>query len=234
MPVGPRDLVTLADTKDWLNVATLNVVNDTEIQRVITDISDRFHQEAEREFKVVGANPHTRTFEVDPPTRRQPLYIDGDYVGDRNVGRRVVKIGDLTSFTAVSIIDTNWTTVLEAVALASVTGRPLVRQEWEPIRELEFLDTVTSLNAGMRVTVTGSWGFPAIPGNVRQAVLDAIVSVLDRDVEHYRQDLGGTGGSRSSESGTTVVMVGSGRQRLLSMPPSSLAVAWSYRDTTLG
>lgn len=228
---GVRDLVTLAETKDWLNIAILNVVDDTEIARVITDVSDRFHQEAEREFKVVGATPQTRVFEVDPPGRRQPLYIDGDYVGDRNIGRRVVRVGDLTSFTAVSVIDSDWTTVLEAVALGSVTGRPLVRQEWEPIRELEFKDTVTALSVGMRLSVTGTWGFPAVPGNVRQAVLDAVAVILDRDVEHYRLDIGAASAGR--EGGTTIV-VGGGRQKLLSMPPSSLAVAWSYRDANLG
>lgn len=231
MPVGPRALVTLAEARDWLNVAASNTVEDTELERVIDDISDRLHQEAGREFKVSGTNPQTRLFEADPPGRRQPVYIDGDYVGDQNVARRIVKVGDLTSFTAVSIIDTNWTTVLEAVTLGKVTGRPLVRQSWEPITALEFLDTVTSLQAGMRVSVTGNFGFPSVPGNVRQAVLDAVAATVDRDVEHYRQDLGTT--AAPGEGGNTIV-IGGGGQRLLSMPRTSLAVAWSYRDSTIG
>jgi hypothetical protein len=231
--LGSRALVGLAETKDWLQQQNIDTASDLELARVINDISERFHDEAEREFKVVGTNPQTRTFQIDPPGRRLPYYIDGDYIGDRNIARRTVKVGDLSSFTAVSILDSDWTTVLETPSVSLVTGHPLVRKAWEPIRELELHADVTSLVAGMRLSVTGNWGFPAVPGNVRQAVLDAVAAVMDRDVEHYRQDLG-FGGAQQAQGGGTVVMVGGGRQRLLSMPPASLAVAWSYRDTNLG
>jgi len=231
--LGTRALVGLAETKDWLQQQNIDTANDLELARVINDISERFHQEAEREFKVSGTNPQTRTFAVLPAGRRQPQYIDGDYVGDYNQARRTVKVGDLTSFTSVSILDTDWTTVLQTPAAALITSLPLVRQAWEPVTALEFRDTVTSLSSGMRVTVTGTFGFPAVPGNVRQAVMDAVASVMDRDVEHYRQDLGGAA-QQAGQSGTTVVMIGSGRQRLLSMPPTSLAVAWSYREPNVG
>ena len=232
MPVSARALVTLAEARDWLNLAASNTVEDAELERVIDDISDRFHREARREFKVSGTNPQTRLFEVEPLGRRQPIYVDGDYRGDRNRWARTVRVGDLTSFTSVSVIDTDWTTTLESVTLSKVTGHPMVREPWEPIRELEFSSAVTALSAGMRVSVTGSFGFPSVPPSVRQAVLEGIAAAVDRDVEHYRQDMMPT--SAGSTAAGTTVYVGGGRQRLLSLPPSVLAVAWDYRDTSIG
>ncbi len=228
--IGSRALVGLAETKDWLQHQNIDTSNDLELARVINDISDRFHQEAEREFKVVGTNPQTRTFEIPYLGPVRPWYIDGEYQGDLNSSRRRVKVGDLTSFTAVSIIDSDWTTVLESPVVGLVTGHPLVRQSWEPIRELELHSDVTALGPGMRVSVTGNFGFPSVPGDVRQAVLDAVAAVMDRDVEHYRQDLGTVVGAGETQ---TMVMVGGGGQRMLSLPPSSLAVAWRYRNVTV-
>ena len=49
-----RALVSLAEAKDWLRRLNVDVSNDLQIVRVINDISDRFHQEANREFKPFG------------------------------------------------------------------------------------------------------------------------------------------------------------------------------------
>jgi hypothetical protein len=77
----------------------------------------------------------------------------------------------------------------------------------------------------MRLEVTGTWGFPAVPGNIRQAALDAIAAVLDRDVESYSTDLAPM---QQQGEGTNVIIMGRS-PRLLSLPPAALAVAWSYR-----
>lgn len=228
--LGTRALVGLAETKDWLQQQNIDTAGDLELARVIADVSDRIHHEAEREFKPSATNPATRTFAVEPTGASRPWYIDGVYQGDLNRNRRTVRVGDLTSFTAVSILDTDWTTVLEAVTLTDVAAHPLVRQAWEPIRELEFHSDVTQLETGMRVTVTGTWGFPAVPGDIRQATLDAVAAIMDRDVEHYSQDLGLQAGGESGN----VIVIGRGQQRLLSLPPGVLAVAWRYRDVNVG
>lgn len=225
-----RALVGLAETKDWLQQQNIDTANDLELARVINDVSDRFHQEAEREFKPIGTNPATRTFEVMPVGVIEPHYVDGVYLGDTNVTRRTVKIGDLTTLTSVAIYDRDWTTLLSSPSLSLVSQMPLVRQPWEPVTAITFHPTVTALTTGMRIVVTGTWGFPAVPGNVRQAVLDAVASIMDRDVTHYRQDLGM---NSQSDGGTTIVM-GSGSQRMISLPPSALSVAWSYRVTSVG
>ena len=83
----------------------------------------------------------------------------------------------------------DWVSVLETVPLASITAWPTVRAPWEPITALEFQYTVTRLYPNMRVAVTGVWGFPAVPGTVRQAVLDAVASTLDTSVEYYQEDM---------------------------------------------
>lgn len=209
--LGSRALVGLAETKDWLQVQNIATDNDLELARVINDISERFHEEAEREFKPQVTNPATRTFDMT----------------DLALRRRIIPLGDLTAATTVQVIDTDWTTVLETVATADYTLHPLVRKAWEPYRRVEFNSDVTALRAGMRVSVTGTWGFPSVPGNVRQAVLDAVAATMDRNVENYSQDLAPVG-----VQATNVIVAGA--RRMLSMPPSSLAVAWAYRDPTIG
>jgi hypothetical protein len=215
--IGARALVSLDDAKDWLQQQGVDFSEDLELVRVINDISDRFMQEAQREFKVAGTNPQARLFDVDT-------------VGWRN---GIVMVGDLaTTPTTVEILDTDWATVLDTVVAADYTLHPQIREAWEPIRRIEFNygNGVTYLQRGFKVRVTGTWGFPSVPGNVRQAVLDAVAWTMDRDVEHYRQDLGFSGVNAQPGSGGTVVMIGGGRQRLLTLPASSMAVAWSYRD----
>jgi hypothetical protein len=231
--LGARALVGLRETKDWLNQQNIDTSEDWELVRVINDISDRFHKEAEREFKVDGTNPQTRTFIAEPVGRRMPQYIDGDYVGDYNSTRRRIKVGDMASApTVVQLMDSDWTTVLETVAVSDVTALPSPRASSDPITELEFQTDVTSLSNGMRVKVTGAFGFPSVPGDVRQAVLDAVASTMDRDVEHYRSDLG-AGGGQQGDTGTVVVVGGRTGGRLLSLPPAAQAVAWRYRATSI-
>lgn len=228
--VTSRALVGLAETKDWLQVQNIDTGNDLDLVRVINDISDTFTQEAEREFKPYATNPATRTFAAPRGGRRDPWYIDGQYMGDRATWRRTIRVGDLTSFTQVQIIDTDWTTVLETVALSKITALPMVRQPWEPIRALQLNTSVTQLSEDMRIAVLGTWGFPSVPGTVRQAVLDSVAAAMDRDVEHYRQDLT----TPAQGEGGNVVIVGNQTGRLLALPPSAAATAWRFRDNWLG
>jgi hypothetical protein len=219
--IGARALVSLEDAKDWLQHQGVTFDEDLELVRVINDISDRFMQEAQREFKPISPSPAARLFDVD---------VLGWRTG-------IVLVGDLASApTTVEILDTNWSTVLETVSAANYTLHPQIREAWEPIRRIEFNygNGVTYLRRGFKVRVTGTWGFPSVPGNVRQAVLDSVAWVMDRDVEHYRQDLGFGGVNAQPGSGGTVVMIGGGRQRLLTLPASAQAVAWSYRDLLVG
>jgi len=196
--ISTRALVSLAETKDWLNQQNIETGEDLEIVRVINDISQRLHDEASREFVAKDSTP-ARSFDV------------------YNYGY-CVWIDDLAALTtaspAVSIANREGT-VIKTLDASAITTYPLNREPWEPITKLEFNRTSSPLLIpGQRVTVTGTWGFPAVPGNLRQAALDAIAYTLDRDVEHYRQDLGAVAG------GEVTLM--------LALPPSALEVANSY------
>jgi hypothetical protein len=206
--VNARSLVGLSETKDWLRVQNVDTSNDLQIVRAINDISDRFYEECEREIKLfTGANPQARTFDVD----EQAIY------------RRTIRVGDLTSFTQVRILD-ELGNLIQTPSLSDCISLPRVRRSWEPIRALRFTQNVSRLWAGyypLVIEVTGVWGFPAVPGNLRQAVLDAVVSTLDRDVENYKEDLaaGVSGGSAGKDD---------------ALPGSAMDVALSYRDELIG
>lgn len=223
--IDSRALVALAETKDWLQSQQVDTGEDLELVRVINDISDRFHREARREFKAIGTNPQTRTIIVPQLPSPEPWYVDGDYMGDRSLYNRVVSVGDMSAVTTVKLLDRDWTTVLETVAASDMTFHREEDEPTGPITDIEFHPDVTSLWPGMRVEVTGSWGFPSVPGNVRQAVLDAVLETMDRDPEHWRQDMAPT----ASGEAANVIVIGSRNSRPISLPPRSLAVARSYR-----
>ena len=225
-----RALVTLAETKDWLQSQQVQTGEDLDLVATINDISVMMHEEAQREFKGFGVQPQVRTFPVEQVGKYDPWYVDGVYMGNRNPLAKRIAIGDCADVDSVQIIDEDWVTVLETPALVDITLLPTVRQPYEPITALEFQSDVTRLSPGMRVAVTGSWGFPTVPGDVRRAVLRAVAAEYDRTVEHYSLD----GVPAQAGEGQNVIVVGGGSQRLLSMRSDALAVAWRYRETQIG
>lgn len=215
--LSDRALVGLSETKDWLQQQNIDTGEDLELVRVINDISQRFHDEAGREFKPILAGTQTRSFPV-------------------NQWSRCIFVGDLavlsTASDAVKVVGSDWTSTIATVDVNYVRGLPTVREAWQPIRELEFNQNQIRPGPGMRVDVKGTWGFPSVPGNLRQAALDAIAVVMDRDVEHYRQDLGSAPGV--GEQTSVIVMGSSQPSMLISLPPSAFSVARSYRDPSIG
>lgn len=202
--LSSRALVSLVETKDWLNHTNVETSEDLEIVRVINDISERIHDEAEREFKRTDttSSPTARLFHVD-----QIAYRNG-----------FVEIGDLSATpTLVRILGADWTTSVGTIT--DYMTYPYVRESWAPITALQFKPTALRPQLGQLVEVTGVWGFPAIPGNLRQATLDAVAYVLDRDVEHYSEDLSATSGG-----GVTL---------MLSLPPAALEIASFYKKPSV-
>jgi len=209
-------LVGLQETKDWLQQQNIGAPDDLELVRVINDISQLFTEEAEREFKNYDSTSSAtvRMFDVD-----ESIYYKG-----------LVDIGDLSAApTLVRVLAEDGTSPA-TIASTDYSVRPRVRKSWEPITGLQFKTYAYQAQPYMTVEVTGVWGFPSVPGKVRQAVLDAVAEVMDRDVEHYRQDLG----AQEQGEGQNVIVVGSMRPSILTLPPRALAVAREYQRVFVG
>ena len=212
--VSTRALVSLAETKDWLQQQNLTVSEDLELVRVINDVSDRIHYEANREFKPIAAGSSSRFFPVTD-------YCGSIKVGDMNV---------LSTTSPLTIYANDQVTSIKTFATTDLISYPLVRQAWEPIRKIVIKPTSYSyLVPGQWISVTGTWGFPSVPGNIRQAALDAISSIMDRDVEHYRQDL-----DQNPATGEGTVVTLGGGPVLMALPATALSVVLDYRDPLLG
>ena len=212
--LSTRALVGLQEMKDWLQVANVATGGDLEVVEAINSISELAHAEAEREFKRVDttSSATVRLFPVD-----QLAY-----------NHKLVQIGDLsTTPTLVRILATDWTT-----SVGTVTGYatlPRTRQAWAPVTALEFKQTELHPQPGQMIEVTGVWGFPAIPTHLKDAVKDAVAERLDREVEHYSQDLSPV----TAGAGTNVVVFGA-RPSFLPANPRSLSVFRSFREPQVG
>lgn len=219
--LSTQALVTLSETKNWLEQKNIDTSDDWRIVRVINDVSDRFTFEAQREFKQVGANGQVRDFELE----------------EWNWKLREVEVGDMSTVTSAQLLTYAFDgTVADTTALSNLILQPRVRSAWEPVTSLKwpysFIQPAWLYRAVIRVT--GNWGFPSVPGNVRQAVLNAIAVVLDTQPEHYQAEFGSIipSASTGGEAGNVIVMAGRA-QKLLTLPPESMAVAWSYRRDSI-
>jgi hypothetical protein len=214
--VSTRALVGLYETKAWLASTGQDTTDDLTVVRLINAVSDEVHRFTGREFKVSGTNPQTRTFDVDRVAQRYGY----------------VNVGDMTSFTSVQTVDTDWATVLETVPTASIQALPLVRATGDPIRALRVNFTLGSLTwrGGYQVKVTGNFGFPSVPEDVRHAVMDTIAYRRDRDVEHPRDTLSAVPGV--NDAGAAVVLAA--QPRILAFPPDVYATLIKYRAPVVG
>lgn len=209
--ISTRALVGLGETKDWLSRKNIDTGDDLKIVQRINAASERIIDVAGREFKPNTAGLTARSFDVSP-------YDNGGafHIGD---------LATLTSATA-SFTDLHTGTLVQTLDLtADVVAMPRNRKPWEPIVAFKFLTSATGYQAGNVLNVTGTWGFPAVPEDVKHACMDTVAFWLDRDVEHFRQDLGAIPGG--SEGGQTVI-VGSA-PTLFPLPPEAFSIARSYR-----
>jgi hypothetical protein len=118
--------------------------------------SQTWLRDTSREFVAIDAAPAARLFPIGAPEERT----------------RTVWIGDASSITGVEIQDQSAAT-LETVALTDWHPIERTREPWEPIRGLWFPSgslAPATLSAGNFVEVTASWGFPAVPHDVRLGV----------------------------------------------------------------
>ena len=203
-------LIGLQEAKDWLNQNNIETGEELELVRVINDVSQRIIEQSERELirydSTASATARSFDFTSWPATC----------------------VGDLTSYTQVRFLNRDGTAVV-TVAAGDIVDLPRNRRPWEPITHLRFTADVVRPDPDWALEVTGVWGFPSVPGTVRQAVLDSVAWVLDRDVEHYSADLGPqTGGA-----GQNIIVFGS-RPQILSLPPPAEAVVRDLQLALVG
>ena len=209
--VSVRALITLGEMKDWLGIRQVDTTRDGKIVQRINAASKRIMEVAGREFKPASTTPAERSFDI----------FQSDCYG-------VKQIGDLSTLTSSSatISDFNTGTVTQTLTGTEYTALPRNRGADEPITALRFFSSANGYRAGGVLNITGIWGFPSVPEDVKHATMDTVAFWLDRDVEHFRQDLGAVPGA--SEGGQTVI-VGSA-PTVLPLPPEAFSIAKSYKS----
>jgi BppU N-terminal domain len=152
-----RGLCELEDVTDYAPGYRSDPRTDAVLEQMIIAESRAIHQETGREFKAIsGANP--RQFDL----------------WEWNARTRTVNIGDVATITTVTIKDATGST-LQTVASADRVSLPRVREEWEPITALFFPwdsaspATLLWTGATQYVEIDGTWGFPAVPADLKEA-----------------------------------------------------------------
>lgn len=213
--LSTRALVDLREMKDWLQVANVDTSSDIEIVSTINSVSELAHNEAEREFMRADSTSSAtiRLFPVD-----QLAYQNG-----------FVQIGDLsTTPTLVRILAVDWATPVGTIT--DYATWPRIREPWAPVTALQFKQSTLRPMPGQLIEVTGVWGFPAIPAYLKDAVKDAVAERLDRDVEHYRQELS----PAAAGPGQNVIVFGGSKPSFLPANPRSLSIFRSFREAQVG
>lgn len=156
-----RELCLLADVTQLVPGYASDAQTDALLNSLITSESRSAHELARREFVTI----------VGSTTRRYDMTAE-------TVLRRKVWVGDMTSVSTVTVEDQSAVTV-ETVAAANRVSLPRVREEWEPITDLWFppfsASPVGSLGDQYVLTVTGVWGFPAVPADLKMAVAKMVL-----------------------------------------------------------
>lgn len=176
-PQATRDLCTLGDIFAYVPGYQTDGGSDGILEELISSVSQEMHTVCNREFQPATTNPYAKTFDLT----------------DWDESTRCLWIGDLKNTTSLQVEITE----LDGTAVATLTmsdsaivALPRNRETWQPINELWFpteLDDAPDFAAGQVVEVTGNWGFPSIPSDVKAACAKLVIYRYVRDVA-----LGGT------------------------------------------
>lgn len=164
MPVGARDLCTVADVTGTIPGYASDAGTDAVLQDIVTAVSGQIQSQCSREVKAVSTNPQTRRFDIDEWT----------------FSEREVFVGDLKNTTSlvVTIEDIDGTT-LETVASTGYVLTPRNRQEWQPYNYIEFRSGMagapSSWACGRVVKVVGTFEFPSVPTDLKRAAVNMTI-----------------------------------------------------------
>jgi hypothetical protein len=176
VPAG-RDLCALADVLRYVPGYVSADDTDATLQELITSLSIDAYQDTGREFTPRAPNPDTRVFEVDWYTLEE----------------RELEIGDLAQIDddfELTLSDPDGT-VLQTLQEGAYVALPRSRDAWEPITTLKLPRVAVApaepalLAIRRLITITGTYGFPAIPENVRQAIAKLVIVRYLTDVADH-------------------------------------------------
>lgn len=169
--LSARALCDPADVKEYVGIDEADDDYDNLLVRLVNAASEAIYRVTEREFVVDGSNPLTRTFDVFGS------YADGFlYVGDLNGAP-----------TSVVIKDDDDATVQTLTVNTDVVLYPRVRATWQPVSRLRFRNLDQKLRSMDYIEVTGNYGFPSIPEDIRQAAVVTAALWFARDVQKFSE-----------------------------------------------
>lgn len=158
-------LIDVEYVTDWLP-GTQDGEDETVLEQLIEAESQAITLRTGRKF-VKDADESVRIFDV-PVTNTLGLY-EPEIPGGVRDNPVEVLIDDLSAApTLVELRDQNGVLVKTLVVNTDYVLLPRNRETWQPITAMRFRNTV-SVYAGYELHVTGTWGFPSVPEDIKQA-----------------------------------------------------------------
>lgn len=157
-----RWLCELEDVTAYAPGYRSDPATDALLEQLIAAESQRIQRRTSREFRPITPASALRKF----------------HLTEANLRSRVVRLGDVQSVTLVRLLDRDQATELETIVTPNYVLMPETRQEWEPATAVylpPYSAAASALLAGAVLEVTGVWGFPSIPPEIRQACAASVV-----------------------------------------------------------
>lgn len=198
MARGPRDLCTLEDVKGRLpNYAEPSDPDekaraDGALGLIIGAVSERIMNVAGREF-LSALDPGTQGGDdwPAPPIETRRFTLDLNPLIPGGGRSSVVKVGDMRDVPTAIVVGARWTSSTWNLDMAASPplyyADPEPRAPWQPIRSLRILGGVRE---GWQATVTGRWGFPQLPRDIRHAAVEQASVWASVDLAKYSTTFG--------------------------------------------
>lgn len=171
-----RDLCLITDVQRYIPGYTPDSETDNTLRALISAESQTIHNNTRREFVAIGTNPQARAFDLTA----------------YDVDKQILDCGDLASTPTTVAITAIDGTAVQTVTAAAIINLPRLRQAWQPITGLWFPSGAAvpaALGDGYVITVTGTFGFPSIPPDVREACAKMVIVRYLSDVARAGTDL---------------------------------------------
>lgn len=179
------DLVSLAEVREHLQMPTAETEQDAVIQSLITRVSKAITRQYRREFVPPNPNPPAA-----PRRLKVPYELLSDRLGRARFYRCELGPYDLQSATSVRLHpETASPTTL--VAGTDFVFEPVVKDPegvftWVRLSAWVPIFSTTAQRFGFAyLDIDGTWGFPAVPDDVKEACILAVVMHIRGEVQGF-------------------------------------------------